>query len=189
MMVRTASVVAAFGPMGVLGAASAQDGGAAKQAAKPAPVPAGLAGEWYRGSVSLARYVDARTGAYVGHNGGGSRTWVFAKDGTYKRYVYIDTGYGGTRIFAASEGSVTFARTSDTEGTFTLRPRKGTYTYEEQGSRPMGRDALARAGTVFAYRLEAGSDGGGPYLYVRRKGEASSEADRFSLQKEEPTRP
>ncbi len=178
----TVAWAAAFGLLAAGGAAAAGQGTAPakKQAAK---VPAQVVGEWYRGSVSLSRYVDATTGVYLGNGGGGSRTWLFAKDGTYKRYVYIDTGFGGTTLFAASEGAVTFSPTSPTEGTFTLRPKKGTYTYgTNAGNRPMGRSELERAGTAFHYRFEAEGEDGKPHLYIRRKEEAPSDVDEFDFQ-------
>lgn len=69
--------------------------------------PAELVGEWRYGSVSGTTYWDSSSGAYSGHGGGQSDTLIFAKDGTYKEYAFIEvTPMAGwtTQSFTTMEG-------------------------------------------------------------------------------------
>ena len=56
---------------------------------KTGRVPDALVGSWTWGAMNPGRYVDKRTGEYVGHAGGGSISYTFNKDGSHKRYVLI----------------------------------------------------------------------------------------------------
>lgn len=150
-------------------------------ATRKAAVPAGLVGDWFWGTVSPTRYWDRDTGDFVGHGYSGALSYVFAADGTYKRYFYLETRLGGdvSGVFSASEGTVAF-----TGDTFTLKPTKGTYRFTEGRStkkeREMRRDELERPGLVFTYRIEKKPDGA-PVLMVGKEGE---DARAFSKSKE-----
>jgi hypothetical protein len=146
-------------------------------------VPAGLVGDWFWGTVSPTRYWDRDTGDFVGHGYSGALSYVFAADGTYKRYFYLETRLGGdvSGIFSASEGTVAF-----TGDTFTLKPTKGTYRFTEGRSkkkeREMRRDELERPGLVFTYRMEKKADGA-QVLMVGKEGE---DARAFNRSKDQP---
>jgi hypothetical protein len=162
-------------------AAAPEQGGGVKAAApatrpstRPAtPLPAGLAGDWFWGSISPTKYWDRDTGEFVGHGYSGALSYVFGADGTYKRYFYLEQRLGGetSGIFSASEGTVAF-----TGDTFTLTPAKGTYRFttgrKKPTERPMRQDELERPGLVFTWRLEKKREGGGPpVLMISKEGE------------------
>jgi hypothetical protein len=163
---------------------------AAKQGSrnkKPAPsrqqagrVPAALVGSWTWGSVNPGRYVDKRTGEYVGHAGGGAISYTFGKDGSYKRYVLIHfgAGFSNESTFSAMEGTVDF---DEAAGTFTIRMRKGTITFEKRSGmtkRPLSREDMERSGTVFTYRLDK-DETGRTVLLVNDKDKPASEGRHF----------
>jgi hypothetical protein len=156
-------------------AAVAEEAGPARApATRPsaAAVPEALVGDWFWGNVSPTRYWDADTGDFVGHGYSGALSYVFAKDGTYRRYFYLETRLGGSvsGIFSASEGTVTF-----TGDAFTLKPTKGTYRFTEGRSkkreRAMTEDELARPGLVFRWRLAEKGKGKPAVLVVGKEGE------------------
>jgi hypothetical protein len=176
--------VTAILPVGLTGAARAQ--GAAEKPSNPkaTKVPASVVGEWFWGTVSPSYYVDRNTGEFLGNSSGGGSSFVFKADGTYQRYVLIQTRLGGStsEIFAVSQGTVVF---DEAKGTFTLRPTKGNYTFtdnKKQRKRPMEKDELERAGLEFTYRLA--KEDGKTYLFIARKGEKPDEARRYSFSKE-----
>lgn len=142
-------------------------------------VPPALVGDWFWGNVSPTRYWNRDTGDFVGHGYSGALSYVFNKDGTYRRYFYLETRLYGdvSGLFSASEGTVTFAA----DGTFTLKPAKGTYKFTEgkrlKREREMTRDELERPGLVFKWKLEEG----GASLVVTKEGE---EARVFARSKE-----
>jgi hypothetical protein len=126
------------------------------------------------------RYVDKRTGEYVGHAGGGSISYTFNKDGSHKRYVLIDlgAGWGNESTFSAMEGTVDF---DEAAGTFTVRMAKGTITFEKGSSmtkRPLTPKGMEQGGTVFTYQLEK-DEKGNPVLRVNDKDKPASEGRRF----------
>src|SRR5687767_4129064 len=72
------------------------------QATQPT-TPAPLVGDWFWGTISPTRYWNRDTGEFVGHGYGGSVSYVFEKDGTYKRYFYMETRLYGdvSTVFSA----------------------------------------------------------------------------------------
>lgn len=158
-----------------------------KQEAQPRPqrqepaggkgaVPAAVAGDWFWGTVSPTRYRDRDTGDLLGHGYSGALSYVFEKDGTYKRYFYLETRVVDetSSLFSASEGTVTF-----TGDTFTLKPSKGTYRFidgprKKPRERAMRQDELERPGLVFTWRLEQPREGEKdepPVLMIGKDGE------------------
>ena len=150
-------------------------------ASRAATVPAELVGDWFWGNISPTRYWNRDTGEFLGHGYSGALSYVFEKDGTYKRYFYLETRLGGdvSGIFSASEGRVTF------DGdTFTLKPTKGTYRFTDGRSkkteREMRQDELERPGLTFKWRLEHKA-GVPPTLMI---GKAGEDARAFARSKE-----
>jgi len=128
-------------------------------------------GDWFWGNISPTRYWDRDTGDFLGHGYSGALSYVFAADGTYKRYFYLETRLGGdvSGIFTASEGTVTFGK-----GTLTLKPSKGTYRFTEGRKKPreraMRQDELERPGLEYKWQLEKDTDGK-PTLKIGKAGE------------------
>lgn len=94
-----------------------------------AKIPADLVGEWRYTSVRGTTYWDTSSGAYLGHGGGNSGLYVFAKDGTFKEYVYMEnspTVGWTTKIYTTTEGKV------EVEGdTVKLTVLKGHYKTQD----------------------------------------------------------
>lgn len=120
--------------------------------------PAQVVGEWRYTTVSGKSYWDGSTGQYLGHGGGNSETYVFAKDGTFKDYVYIESSPSAgwtTQIFTTMEGRVEFS-----EGGFKLIPSKGHYKVRDNRvsrqnyDRPMNADDLKRMTKSYKYSVE-----------------------------------
>ena len=151
---------------------------------KAGEVPAALVGDWFWGNVSPTRYWNRDTGDFVGHGYSGALSYVFNKDGTYQRYFYLETRLYGdvSGLFSASEGTVVFGA----DGTFTLKPVKGTYKFTEgkrlKRERAMTQDELERPGLVFKWKLEEGEKGKPASLVVTKEGE---EPRVFARSKEE----
>lgn len=163
--------------------AVAQEGTAKPSPTASAKIPSSLVGEWFWGTVSPSYYVDKNTGAFLGNSTGGGQTLIFKANGTYQRYVLIQTrlSMSTSEVFAASQGTVTF---DESKGAFTLHPKKGEYTFKDGSStrrRAMEKNELERAGLQFTYRFA--KDDKNTYLYVAKKGEKPDEARRFQLSK------
>jgi hypothetical protein len=152
---------------------SAPQQAAAGPTSKDSALPAGIAGDWFWGTVSPTRYRDRNTGDLLGHGYSGALSYVFEPDGTYKRYFYLETRVidETSSLFSASEGTVTF-----TGDTFTLKPTKGTYRFidgprKKPREREMRQDELERPGLVFTWRLDRPEKDGPPVLMVGKEGE------------------
>lgn len=156
------------------------------KATAPAPrpgkiaVPAEALGEWFWGTTSPLTYRDALTGDYVGQGYGGALTYIFYKNGTYKRYFFLETRLGSdySSIFSASEGTVSFSA-----DTFTLKPTKGNYRFSKGKDkpvreRPMEQDELERPGLTFSYKFKK-EDGDKAVMLVNQKDAKDEEARIF----------
>ena len=79
-------------------------------------VPSALVGGWRSGSVSPTNFWNDHTGVYSGNAYGMSDHYEFARNGTYKEYVYLYTqSYGcRTQVWVEMEGTVRFDATSFT---------------------------------------------------------------------------
>lgn len=80
------------------------------QSPAAAALPADLVGEWRYTSIQGTTHWDSSTGAYKGHGGGNSSTLVFAKNGTFKEYVFLQTSPTAgwtTKVFTTKEGKAT----------------------------------------------------------------------------------
>jgi hypothetical protein len=166
-----------------LGRVAVAQEGKEKPATTAAKIPSSLVGEWFWGTVSPSYYVDKNTGAFLGNSTGGGQTLIFKANGTYQRYVLIQTrlSLSTSEVFAASQGTVTF---DESKGAFTLHPKKGEYTFKDGSNtrrRPMEKDELERAGLQFTYRFV--KEDKSTYLYVAKKGEKPDEARCFQLSK------
>lgn len=148
-------------------------------------IPAAVVGSWTWGTVNPGRYVSKTTGEYLGHSGGGAVSYLFSADGTFKRYVLIDSGAGFSNesIFSAMEGKATF---NESAGTFTLRFIKGTISFEKTSGitrRPLTREDMERGGTVFTYRLEKDKEGNAS-LIINDPGKETKEERTFRKDKQ-----
>ena len=151
-----------------------------KKSAAVARVPAPLVGSWTWGSVNPGRYVDRNTGKYLGHAGGGAVSYVFSADGTFRRYVLIDSGAGFSNdsIFSSMQGKAEF---DEAAGTFTLRFSKGEITFEKKSGmtrRPLTKEDMERGGTVFTYVLERDGDGNAT-LHVNDRDKPAKDGRQF----------
>ena len=161
----------------------AASGAGKKAAAAPsrqARVPAALVGTWVWGAANPGKYVNRATGEYVGHAGGGAVSYTFTPEGTYRRYVLIHfgAGFSNQSTFSSMEGTAAF---DEAAGTFTLRLSRGQITFEKKAGmqkRPLSREDMERAGTVFSYRLDKDEEGR-TVLMVNDKGKPASEGRRF----------
>lgn len=143
-------------------------------------IPAAMVGIWTWGTVNPGRYVNKSTGEYMGHAGGGAVSHMFSADGTYRRYVLIDSGAGFSNesIFSVMEGKITV---NESAGTFTLRFTKGNISFEKTSGitrRPLTKEDMERGGTVFTYHLEK-DDNGNPILMVNDRGKPAKDGRIF----------
>jgi hypothetical protein len=117
--------------------------------------PANVVGEWRYTTINGRSYWDGSTGQYLGHGGGNSETLVFAKDGTFKDYVYMENSPSAgwtTKIYTTMEGRVEWS-----EGSFKLVPSKGNYKVQDNRvarqnyERPMNEADLQRMTKTYRY--------------------------------------
>lgn len=132
-------------------------------------VPADAVGEWRWGTINPSWYVDKYTGAYEGHAGGTAVYFKFAKDGTFTRYVYIETNSYGwrTQVMTTTEGTVEF------DGdTFRLTTKKGKYksisnrVAKHNFERPMTDDERKKDSQMTYYWSKSTDDKGKPTLKI-----------------------
>jgi hypothetical protein len=99
---------------------------ASKGSIKKHAVPTQLLGKWSFTSISGTTYWDKSTGAYMGSGNGGSQTYTFYSNGTYKFFNYIKTNSYGWEMQALTweEGTVT---ANPNTGSITLRATSGRY--------------------------------------------------------------
>ncbi len=132
------------------------------------PFPTDLIGEWRYTSIRGTTYWDSSSGAYLGHGGGNSDTYVFAKDGTFKEYVTIVNSPSAgwtTKIFTTMEGR------AEVEGdTLKLTVTKGKYKTEDNRvakyniDRPMTAEEAKKMAKTRPFALA--TEGGKPTLSI-----------------------
>jgi hypothetical protein len=165
---------------GVLAAQGGQKASAKPgKAAAAARIPAALVGSWFWGTASATRYVDSRTGDFVGNGGGGGVTYEFRADGTYRCFVIIDLGamFPGESTQTWHEGTM---RVDEATGTITLKTNRGEVTTIKGSTRK--RRAFAGSyelGTkVMTFRFEKDEDGT-THLRLARKEDPKDEGRRY----------
>lgn len=134
----------------------------------PAKILTDLVGEWRYTSIRGTTYWDSSNGAYLGHGGGNSDTYIFAKDGTFKEYVYIENSPSAgwtTKIFTTMEGRL------KVEGdNLKLVVTKGKYKTEDNRvaryniDRPM--TAAEAEKRTRSYRFSLSSENGKPVFVI-----------------------
>jgi hypothetical protein len=90
-------------------------------------VPAGasaLIGTWGFTTISGTTYWDKSTGAYRGSGSGGSQSYTFSPNGTYKLFNYVKAGSYGWETQALTWENGKYTVKGDT---VTLRPTSGKY--------------------------------------------------------------
>ncbi len=97
---------------------------ASKGSAKKHAVPTQLLGKWGFTSISGTTYWDKSTGAYMGSGNGGSQTYTFYPNGTYKFFNYIKTNSYGWEMQALTWEEGTVSVDGDK---ITVRPTSGRY--------------------------------------------------------------
>jgi hypothetical protein len=99
---------------------------ASKSSVQKHAVPTQLLGKWGFTSISGTTYWDKSTGAYMGSGNGGSQTYTFYPNGTYKFFNYIKTNSYGWEMQALTWEEGTVSANPNT-GSITLRPTSGRY--------------------------------------------------------------
>ncbi|RYG30342.1 hypothetical protein EON81_25095 [bacterium] len=127
-----------------------------------------VVGEWRYGSVRGVTYWDSSSGHYLGDGGGQSDTYIFAKDGTFKEYVYMkNSPMAGwtTQIFTRYEGK--YAVEGDK---IKLTVVKGDYKVSDNRvqrqnyDRPMTDEEVKKAAKSYRFTLD--TDNGKPVLLI-----------------------
>jgi hypothetical protein len=130
--------------------------------------PPDIVGEWRYTTVDGKSYWDGSTGKYLGHGGGNSETYVFAKDGTFKDYVYIEnspTAGWTTQIYTTLEGKYEISG-----DTLKLTPTKGNYKVRDNRvkrynyDRPMTEEETKKMAK--SYRFTLAKEDGKPALVI-----------------------
>jgi len=148
------------------------------KAAAQQRIPAGLVGTWFWGTVSATRYVDSKTGDFVGNGGGGGVTYVFKADGTYQCFVVIDLGamFPGESTQTWHEGTI---KVDEATRTITLKTTKGEVTTIKGSTQKRRAFAGPELGTKqTTYTFETGEDGT-PYVRLANKNNPEDKGQRY----------
>lgn len=124
-------------------------------------IPSQMVGEWKWGTINPTTFHDKTSGAYLGHGGGMSCYFVFGKDGTYKKFFYVEQSPSAgwtTKVWSESEGKMIVG-----DGYFTLKATKGRFRAEDNRvsrnnfDRAMTEEDLKRE-TASKYGWQMGQD-------------------------------
>ncbi len=86
-----------------------------------------LIGTWGFTTISGTTYWDKSTGAYIGSGSGGSQSYTFSPDGTYKMFNYVKAGSYGWETQALTWENGRYIVKGDT---IILRPVSGKFDQE-----------------------------------------------------------
>jgi len=127
-------------------------------------IPSQMVGEWRWGNINPTTFYDKSNGAYLGHGGGMSCYFIFRKDGSYKKYFYVEqspTAGWTTKVFSESEGKLIVSN-----GVFTLKAAKGRFISQDNRvskynfDRTMTEDELKKeAASPYGWKMSQDSKG------------------------------
>jgi hypothetical protein len=132
------------------------------QAAQPSSGASALVGTWGFTSISGTTYWDKSTGAYMGSGSGGSQSYTFAPDGTYKLFNYVKAGSYGWEMQTLTWENGRYTVKGDT---ITLRPTSGKYQVMDNRvkknnyTRPMRADEIRKNAKTVVWRVEQDDNG------------------------------
>ncbi len=148
-----------------------------------AAAPAGaVVGTWGMTSISGTTYWDKSTGAYKGSGSGGSQSYTFAPDGTYKLFNYVKAGSYGWETQALTWENGRYSVKGDT---LTLSPTSGKYRVMDNRvkknnyTRPMSAGEVRKNAKTLVWRVEKDDSG----KAVLRLGKSADSLSTFKREK------
>jgi hypothetical protein len=135
-----------------------------------------LVGTWGFTTISGTTYWDAQTGAYRGSGSGGSQSYTFIRNGTYKMFNYIKARTYGFETQALTWENGTYAVSGDR---ITLRPTSGKYqviSTSRNYTRPMTASELQKNVKQRYWSIEKDANSGKSVLLM---GENPNSVSRY----------